>query len=259
MLGSRSVWGKVIGGVTGFVVGGPTGAMFGTFAGHAFDKARDKGLIDRFLPAPEDEAPQISFTAAFVILAAKMAAVERRPVADRVVAFNALFQVKSCEVAGVAALFEQARHDPGNFQPFAEMLAEMFADAPGTRQELLEALLIIGLVDGPLSIREADYVLKVAVIFGVEPQTVQRLVLRHRRELKPPPPPPSDAYTVFGLTRTASLAEVKTAYRKLMREHHPDTLHAAGASAELISEATRKVAAINSAYEQIRREKAVGA
>lgn len=259
MLGSRSVWGKVIGGVTGFVVGGPTGAMFGTFAGHAFDKARDRGLIDRFLPAPEDETPQISFTAAFVILAAKMAAVERRPVADRIVAFTALFQVKSCEIAGITALFEQASSEAEGFQPFAEMLAEMFADAPATRQELLEALLIIGLVDGPLSIREADYVLKVAVIFGIEPQTVQRLVLRHRRDLKPPPPPPSDAYSLFGLTRAASLAEVKAAYRKLMREHHPDTLHAVGASAERIAAATRKVAAINAAYETIRQEKTVQA
>lgn len=253
MLGGGNIWGKVIGGVTGFVVGGPTGAMFGAFAGHAFDKAYDRGLIDRFLPA-EEEAPQVTFTAAFVILAAKMAALEGRPVTERMVAFNGLFQVKPCETGGVALLFEEARHDATGFEPYAQLLAEMFADNRETREELVEALLIIGLADGPLSIREAAYLLEVAAIFGIDAETVHRLVVEHRR---PMPPPPADAYAVLGLTRAARLDEVKAAYRRLVRETHPDTLTAKGASADHIAVATRKVAALNAAYEEIKKMRGV--
>lgn len=255
MLGNGSIWGKVIGGVTGLVVGGPAGAMFGAFAGHAFDKARDRGLINRLWP-PEVEAPQVSFTAAFVLLAGKMAAIEGLPNGNRIVAFNALFQVPRCEAVTVALLFEQARDDATGFEPYAELLAEMFADNRQTREELVEALLIIGLADGPLSIREADYLLQVATIFGIDPQTVQRLVLHHRRPA--PPPPPADAYAVLGVPPSAAMDEIKTVYRRLMRESHPDTLTARGASPEHIAAATRKVATFNAAYEEIRKRRGTG-
>ena len=257
MLGNGSIWGKVIGGVTGLVVGGPAGAMFGTFAGHAFDRARDRGLIDRLWP-PEIEPPQVSFTAAFVILAAKMAAIEGQAVDNRIIAFNGLFQVPRCESQAISRLFEDARHDPTGFEPYAELLAEMFADNRQTREELVEALLIIGMADGPLTIREADYVLRVAVVFGIDSQSVQRLVLHHRRPAPPPPPAPADAYTILGVSPTAAMPDIKAAYRQLMRESHPDTLTARGASQDHIAAATRKVAAFNTAYEEIRKRRGTG-
>ena len=33
-----SIWGKIIGGTTGFAFGGPIGALIGTAAGHAIDR-----------------------------------------------------------------------------------------------------------------------------------------------------------------------------------------------------------------------------
>ena len=43
-----SIWGKVIGGVTGFAVGGPIGALIGAVAGHhVVDKKRDAGEARR--------------------------------------------------------------------------------------------------------------------------------------------------------------------------------------------------------------------
>lgn len=255
MLGKGSIWGKVIGGIGGFVVGGPTGAMFGTFAGHAVDRARDRGLIDRWWPA-EEEAPQVGFTAAFVIIAGKMAGLEGRPVRDRLVAFTGLFQVAPHEIAQISAVFSMARRDSSGFEPYARLLAEMFADNRETREELLEALIIIGQADGPLTIRELDFLLQVAVIFGLDAATVQRLLSQHRAAAKAPPP--GDAYSVLEVERGADMKEIKAAYRRKVREHHPDAMMAEGASDERINAATRKVAAINAAYEQICRERGVG-
>ena len=40
-----SIWGKVIGGVTGFALGGPFGAMMGAYAGHLMvDRNRFGGM-----------------------------------------------------------------------------------------------------------------------------------------------------------------------------------------------------------------------
>ena len=36
------VWGKIIGGTTGFALGGPIGALLGLMAGHGIDKAKIK-------------------------------------------------------------------------------------------------------------------------------------------------------------------------------------------------------------------------
>jgi DnaJ like chaperone protein len=49
--------------------------------------------------------------------------------------------------------------------------------------------------------------------------------------------------------------EIKQAYRRLVRENHPDSLMARGVPAEFIKLATDKLAAINTAYEKIQKER----
>ncbi|MFD0389910.1 hypothetical protein ACFQ4K_22370 [Tistrella bauzanensis] len=46
---------------------------------------------------------------------------------------------------------------------------------------------------------------------------------------------------------------MKTAYRRLAREHHPDRLVADGLPEEMIQIATRKIAGINEAYDRVLR------
>ena len=40
-----SIWGKIIGGTTGFALGGPIGAILGVMAGNVFDKSRKSKFI----------------------------------------------------------------------------------------------------------------------------------------------------------------------------------------------------------------------
>ena len=69
------------------------------------------------------------------------------------------------------------------------------------------------------------------------------------------PPAAADPDQVLGRTRDATEAEVKTAYRKRSREYHPDTLIAQGLPQEFIDLATEKMAAINTAYDRIGKER----
>ena len=59
----------------------------------------------------------------------------------------------------------------------------------------------------------------------------------------------------LGLQPSASMSEVKAAWRKLTREHHPDTLIAKGVPPDYVQLATRKMAEINAAYDKIRQER----
>ncbi|MGB5715657.1 MAG: DnaJ domain-containing protein, partial [Gammaproteobacteria bacterium] len=62
----------------------------------------------------------------------------------------------------------------------------------------------------------------------------------------------SKAYDILGISRSASDAEVKKAYRRLMSQHHPDKLIAKGLPEEMIKFATEKTQEIKAAYEQVK-------
>jgi len=61
--------------------------------------------------------------------------------------------------------------------------------------------------------------------------------------------PKRDPHEVLGVARGASQATIKAAWRKLARQHHPDV---AGPDTAASRTATRRMAEINRAYEQLR-------
>jgi DnaJ homolog subfamily C member 3 len=58
-----------------------------------------------------------------------------------------------------------------------------------------------------------------------------------------------DYYKLLGVPRDADERDIKKAYRKLTKEHHPDKAQSRGVPKE---EAEKKMAAINEAYETLR-------
>ena len=76
------------------------------------------------------------------------------------------------------------------------------------------------------------------------------------RQSQPPPgatPPGKDPYAVLGITRAAGEREIKTAYRRLMSQHHPDKL--GDVPEALRRRAEERAREINAAYEKIRVER----
>ena len=62
---------------------------------------------------------------------------------------------------------------------------------------------------------------------------------------------------VLGVGRESGDAAIKAAYRKLVREKHPDRLIAKGVPKEFVDVATEKLAAINAAYDKIAKERSL--
>jgi DnaJ like chaperone protein len=65
------------------------------------------------------------------------------------------------------------------------------------------------------------------------------------------------AYAHLGLTSSASDADVKKAYRKLVSQYHPDKLVSRGLPEEMMEMAKTRVREINTAYEQIKQAKGI--
>jgi DnaJ like chaperone protein len=63
------------------------------------------------------------------------------------------------------------------------------------------------------------------------------------------------AYRVLGVTPQASNDDVKTAYRRLMSQHHPDKLVARGLPVSMIGVAEQKTHEVRTAYERIKTQR----
>jgi DnaJ like chaperone protein len=242
-----SIWGKLLGGAAGFAMGGPLGALIGAVAGHAVDQMSAE---DRAPGPAANGAKSVAFTIAVIVLGAKMAKADGRVTRDEVSAFRQMFHVPERELRNVGRIFNQARKDARGFEPYARQVAQMFRDNPAVLEELLGALFHIAKADGQVDAAEDAFLRQVAGIFGFDDACYARVRAEHvggdGRDK-------ADPYTVLGVERTASDPEIKAAYRRMVRENHPDRLMAQGLPEEFIQLANEKLAAINAAYDQVRR------
>ena len=62
----------------------------------------------------------------------------------------------------------------------------------------------------------------------------------------------AEAYKALGIESSATDKEVKTAYRRLMNQHHPDKLAAKGLPESMMEVAKEKAREINAAYDKIK-------
>jgi DnaJ like chaperone protein len=63
------------------------------------------------------------------------------------------------------------------------------------------------------------------------------------------------AYRVLGLEAAATDKDVKTAYRRLMNQHHPDKLVSRGLPESMVPLAEQKTREIRAAYEHIKEQR----
>lgn len=230
-----SVWGKVGGAAAGLFVGGPVGALVGAVAGHFF--------LDR------EADPGVTFTIAVVALAGKMARADGVVTETEFDVFRRVFSVPPQEEANVRRIFNLARQDIAGFEHYAQQIANLFVGNPAVLEDVLDGLFEIAKADGVLHPAEAQFLERVAEIFGFAPNEFRRIRASHFA------PELTDPYVILGLSYSADDNELKQTYRRLVRENHPDSLMARGVPPEFIKLATDKLAAINNAYEAIVKER----
>ena len=236
-----TIWGKILGGAAGFALGGPLGALIGAAAGHAVDKMRapaHEGVAD-------DATKKIAFTIAVVVLGAKMAKADGQVTPDEISAFKEIFRVPPDEMKNVGRLFNRARSDAAGFEPYARQIGRMFRDNPAVLAELLDGLFHIARADGTVTPDELEFLEQVAHIFGLDAAEWDRARAANLG------PDKADPYNILGVARDAKPDEIKTAYRKLVRENHPDRLVAQGMPQEFVDLANERLATINAAYERV--------
>jgi DnaJ like chaperone protein len=239
------IWGKVGGAAAGFAVGGPIGALVGLAAGHL--------IIDRVGTDGKNVLTKASegvgFTIAMIAMSAKMAKSDGVVTENEVDRFNDIFEVDEAELPNVRRIFDLAKHDTAGFREYALKIANTHRGDPHRLEDILDALFEIAKADGVLHPGELRFLRETAEIFGFSQAEFRRIRASHFGA------DAGDPYVVLGVAYDAAADDIKTAYRKLVRENHPDALTARGVPEEFVRLANAKLAAINAAYDKIAKER----
>lgn len=199
-------------------------------------------VFDRLSSPPEKS---VAFTIAVIALGAKMAKADGQVTKDEVVAFRQVFYIPASEEAGAARVFDLARRDVSGFEHYAKRIAKMFGAGSEILHDLMEGLFHIAMADGFYHPNENIFLEEVARIFGMTNAQFKTLRQRHV------PDAPLDPFAVLGINPTDNMEAVKSAWRQLVRDCHPDIMMARGVPEEAVKLAEKRLIQINRAYEDI--------
>ncbi|KAB2942387.1 MAG: TerB family tellurite resistance protein [Hyphomicrobium sp.] len=190
----------------------------------------------------------VAFTIAVTTLAAKMAKADGVALPIEVRAFERVFDIPAGEEANFRRLYDLAAQDVAGYETYAGKIAALLADEPDMLRALLECLFHIAAADGVLHPEEDRFLSTVAARFGLSRGEFLSVRAGFVND-------PCSPYQILGVHPDISDADLKLRHRALVREHHPDRLAVTGVPPELRCAATRRLAAINAAYDAILEER----
>lgn len=258
------ILGKIIGAVVGFMITrNGWGLLAGLFLGHLWDL----GLL-----RPRPPVRSASFLNPLFAFTGAVSKSDGRVSEAEIQAAEAL--MTRMQLDGEqrrAAIDSFNRGKQPQFDP-QQVIAELRAWAHGRRDLgflLLDLLLDIVHADGALSNEKLSLIGRLAGALGISDNEFSALSAMKGYGRRGPGPAPGaqpgggrttrpqpgrpDPYAILGLTRGASDRDIKTAWRRLMSQHHPDKL--GDVPDELKRRAEQRAREINAAYEQIKNER----
>lgn len=249
--------GKIIGAALGAMAGGPFGAAFGAFIGHQFDR----GVVET---GPPPRSVQEAFFSLTFQVMGHVAKADGRVSEDEIRAARTVMhhmRLSPAQVQEAIRLFTEGKAE--GF-PLDRRIAE-FRKITGARRSLYRAFAEIqiqaALAAGSIHQDAREVIWRVASQLGVsrvelaQIEALIRLQSMRAGQAGAGSPATSDqpdieaAYRVLGVDSSASDREIKTAYRRLMNQHHPDKLRARGMPDSMIPVAEEKTREIRAAYD----------
>jgi len=194
---------------------------------------------------------RVAFSVAMIALSAKMAKADGVVTQDEIRAFHEIFTVPPGEIRNVARLYNLAQQDVAGFEAYAEQVAKLCGSGRpdcAMLEDILDGLFHIAKADGVLHERESGFLNRIAEIFAISDEHYRSILARHLDLGE------ADPYVVLGIKRGTPFEDVRKAYRQLVIGNHPDRLIGRGMPEEFVAIATRRLAAINDAFERIERE-----
>jgi DnaJ like chaperone protein len=252
-----SWWGKVIGGAFGFMVGGPLGAVLGAALGHNFDKGVDGLDVGHGAYQGTQQRIQTAFFTATFSVMGHICKVDGRVSSDEIRTARQVMdhmELSPDQVKAAVALFNEGKKQSFPLDAILTQLKQEIGHRINLKRMFIEIQCLAAGADGTIHPAERSLLIHVCDVLGINRYELESLLVsassgfqraqKHTR--------PDDAYQILGISPSASDAEVKKAYRRLMSRHHPDKLLSKGLPEEMVKLATERTGEIRKAYESIK-------
>ena len=262
-----SLWGTLIGGTLGWTLGGPLGAMLGAALGSNLGGGRRREPFPggRTAAPPPPGAPDSAEERRVAFFVATFGVMGHIAKADGQVSEEEA-QLAREVMAGLgldhrdrtlaARLFNEGKSPHFGLDEALGQLARV----AGRRRNLLRAFVEIQFkaawADGSVHPEERRILDHIGAFLGFSSHEMAQMEQVATAGLAPRRATAEEqlgeAYGVLGVERSAGDDDVRSAYRRLMRQHHPDRLAAQGLPEEMKEEATRRTQEIQKAYQTVR-------
>ena len=240
-----SFWKAGIGGMIGFTLGGPIGGIFGAIIGSKLSDQKQRK------PSNNQQNQAAFFTALFACFGkiAKADGKVTREEVDKVDQFiKERFNLPADQRGFAIQVFNHAKDDHYSFSDYASQLASLLSTNSSSLIMFYELLFELSMADGHLDPSEERLLFQAINIFKIDPNLFEINKKKYGASI-------SDAYSILGVEEGMSYKEIKTAYQRKRKEFHPDTLLSKGLPEELLDKAKEKFIEIQSAFEEIEKQK----
>ncbi len=244
--------GKLVGGTIGFALGGPLGAIAGAAFGHAFDKSQIDIEPERLVHRQPGQEAQLTFFVAAFSMLAKLAKADGRITQGEIDTVNR-FMLQDLNLDPYSRMvamniFQAAVESANTFEEFASQFYGQFHAQPQLLELMIDILLRVSVADGDMSAREEGLILSAVRIFGFNETAYQQLRSRYVQTA-------GKSYAILGVKPEDPDEEIKSRYRKLVMEYHPDRIVSKGLPEEFTKFAQDKFREIQDAYGEIKKER----
>jgi len=210
------------------------------------------------------EALRNSELGIFVALTAKIAkadgrvdALEAELIGNMFDDISAVFPEPAKTKELLKEIFNEEKNNLSNTQSLAEELKVATRRNKSMQQQFMGFLIQLAFVDGECSSNEEKLLATIAEALEFDPKLYHSLFDQFEQMTQNTQPKTTlaDAYKILGVNENDDMATIKKAYRKLIRQYHPDIIKSQNKGEAYMKEATAKTQEINQAYEMIKAAK----
>ncbi len=263
--------GKTAGFILGFMFGNLPGAFLGLLLGHMADRSLTgrRGSFRTTWSVGTENRRQVFFAATFRVMG-HIAKADGRVSEEEIRAARQIMQgmrLNAAQMQQAIAYFNEGKLPDFDLEGELAGMNEACRGQPLLRQFFVHTQFFVAFAHGDVTPEERAVLNRIGAGLGLSRWDISQLEAQARlrfgfaggngRAGPVRTEPLEYAYQALGVKSNASDQEIKTAYRRLMKENHPDKLVAKGLPEAMMERARERTREVNRAYERIKEQRGI--